>query len=284
MKGISTVISYLKTAAAPAVVAASLAGTAHADPINYLPKNTDVHFEYSGLEVLVTASNQQLYGIVNVSEIVDAGNGVPYWMGDGSSDGTQLVGFFYGLNSTVSGSTVTYTGGHFVLYDVPNGSYNPGAAPNADPTALANREALLCGGAACPSAWATADFVPGILDSTGDTTVSLENPLIPPFPNDVAGSGYLNMSIADFGYGVGTNNAKFDSNQYTFTYNSPADLFLDSALAACPPSSTGCDAHGWDVLSNDPIFARTVPEPGTLALLALGVLGLGYSRLRKPQW
>lgn len=260
-------------------VALGVGATAtYADPINFLPPSTDFKFKFSNDEVLITQSGQSLFGIFNITSITNLTGSVTYWSGNGVTDGTQLVGLFTGLTSTVpgveGGSSINFTGGQLAIYNVANGSYNPAAAKNSDPAIVANRNALLCGGVACPTAWATANFVPGILDSIGNTTVTLDAALAPTSPATATGNGYLSMAANAFG--AGTNNGAFDSNEFTFLTpgNNPADLFLKSDFSACPTATTpGCTSDSWQVISEDPVTARRIPEPGTLMLLGVALLG-----------
>ena len=266
-----------------AAAAIGAAGSAYADPIGYLPVNSDVKFKYSNEEILITGADQSLYGIFNISQITNNNNTATYWNGNGGTDGSQLVGFFYGLTSTLDPGNLAFTGGHMVVYNVPNGQYDPAAAING-PLNTSNIQDLLCGGAACPTPWLTADFVPGINDTLAygfDTNITLNSAIAPSAPAVAQGSGYL--SVADNAtYGNGAHNGYFDSNQYTFPDVAPADLFLKSEFSSCVNvTDPACTADSWQVVSDDPVFARTVPEPGTLALLGLGLLGAGAFRRKK---
>jgi hypothetical protein len=272
------------------IAAIGFASSAYADPISYLPGDTNIKFKYSNEEIqMLPGGAPSLYGIFNISAITNSAGSVNYWTGNGVSDGTQLVGLFYGLTPNFPGtvSPLDFSNGHMVIYNVANGSYNPGAALNADPTIAANMSALLCGGGACPvTPWVTADFVSGILDSVLNNTVTLNAAIAPTAPTTAVGSGYLNMAANPDGLGTGAHNAVFDSNQYTFTTpgNNPADWFLKSEFSACVNSTDpACTSSSWQVVSDDPVFARTVPEPATLALLGLGLLGLGMTRRGRKQ-
>jgi hypothetical protein len=271
-----------------AVAAIGFASSVYADPITYLPVNNNFKFKYSNEEIQITQYGQALYGIFNISQITNINNTHTYWNGNGAqSENDQLVGFFAGLTAHAPGTAgaLDFTGGYLVIYDVTNGSYDPAAALNADPTNLTNRQNLLCGGGACPTPWLTAMFVPGILDSIGNTTVTLNSALAPSAPAVAQGSGYLSVAdLTGVGFGIGSNNARFDSNQYTFytAGNNPADLFLKSEFSSCVNSTDpACTADSWQVVSDDPVFARTVPEPGTLALLGMGLIGGALVRRRK---
>lgn len=273
-----------RTALAVGIAAGAigLAGGALADPINFLPAGTDFKLKFSNEEILITHTGQELFGIFNITQITSQNGAITYWNGNGGTDGTQLVGFFTGLISIVPGlsgpQSVDFTGGEFAVYNVPNGDYNTSANQNMDPAVLANRMAQLCGGVACPTPWLTGDFAPGILDP--NPAVTLDAALAPTSPATAKGSGYL--SVGTNAFGTGTNNAAFNSNAFTFTANPPADMLLLSEFSACPSATTpGCSAADWQVRSDDPIFARRIPEPGTLLLLGLGALAFGAIRRNK---
>jgi hypothetical protein len=173
--------------AAVAVGAIGLTCGAWADPINFLPAGTDFEIKFPNEEVQITVSGEQLFGIFNVAHVTQITNSNGSTTnGNGGLDGTQLVGFFTGLISVVPGpadpTSVDFTGRSFVVYDVPNGDYNMAVDQNLDPAVLANRQAQLCGGVVCPAPWLTGVFAPSILDTIGNTTITLDATLAPVSP------------------------------------------------------------------------------------------------------
>jgi len=274
-------------AAAIAVACTALAGVAAADPINFIPGNTDISIKFTDREIEITSLGQKLFGIINITQILNAAGTTTFWNGNGGSDGTQLVGVFQNLTAIADqtgGGGLSFTGGDLELYLVPNGSYNPGCAPNSITGTDLNKN--LAGGAGCavnalPTPWLTADFVPGINNVIPGGNATLQAAFA--LTNVQAGFGYLSVA------GGGTNNAYFDTNGYTFAQNvfgpgvnafAPADLFLRSNFVLANPQT--CTApDGWQVCSDDPVQGKTVPEPATIALLGLGALAAGVVRRKK---
>jgi hypothetical protein len=259
-------------AVAVAAGAIGFAGAAYSDPINFIPPGSDFAIKFVDREIQITTIGQELFGLFNITQINSADGLTTYWNGNGSSDGTQLVGYFQGLiagpDQTGTPTGISFHFGDLAVFDVPNGTYSPGTNPNTKD--YLNQ---LCGGSATCLAnpWLTANFVPGQTDAFGPTADATLQAVVAT-TNVNAGFGFLSVT-------GGANGAFFDTNGFHFTNFPDADLHLRSnfALAGgqiCPTSAS----NGWQVCSDDPIVGSRIPEPGTLLLLGLGALALGAIR------
>jgi hypothetical protein len=260
-------------AVAVAAGAMAFAGAAYSDPINYIPPGSNFSIKFVDREIQIVTIGQELFGIFNITQINSADGNTTFWNGNGSTDGTQLVGFFEGLiagpDQTGTPTGISFTAGHLALFNVPNGTYSPSTNPNT-------KDYLdqLCGGSATCLAnpWLTANFVPGINDAFGPTADATLQAVFAT-TNVNAGFGYLSVT-------GGANGAFFDTNGFHFNNFPDADLFLRSNFVLATPQT--CFANnGWQVCSDDPIIGARIPEPATLLLLGLGALALGAIRRNK---
>lgn len=264
----------LRCSAVAASVAAALLGfssVASADPLTFMPANTDFRIKFVNYENLVTEEGQELFGLINVTTIGNAAGTQTFWNGNGSTDGTSLVGYFQGLIAEADqtgGDGLSFTGGSGVLYVVPSGDFSPSTNPNT--LDIVNQ---LCGGAACPDPWLTFDFVPGINDAiNGDA--SLQGAFAA--TNVQAGFGFLSVT-------GGTAGDFLNTDGYTFVNFPAADMSFRSNFALQGNNCSSEASQGWAVCSDDPLDARSaaVPEPGTLALAGLAALIAGSVSRRK---
>ena len=81
--------------------------------------------------------------------------------------------------------------------------------------------------------------------------------------------------------------ASYNTNGFTTLTGSSADMYgifdlrdnTTGPLATCSPSSTDC----FFGLIRDPVSANTIPEPGSIALLGLGLLAMGGAGMRRQR-
>jgi len=218
---------------------------------------------------------EDLRGIVNVTQMAWAGtvDNFDLMALDGVNTGSEsLVGVFYGLDANYAQGPPTatafgFTGGHLDLYldKTPDEDVTVGPAgfgmTSADYATVTDGDAIL---------WLSMDFVPGddpnapgvstlagtanltgwpaggidgqvgqaFLDITGGSAAAA-------FKKDVFGPGRDIIFGNHFG-GVG--NTNFEPVNFTW---------------------------GWDLASDDPARGSTIPEPGTVVLLGMGLIALG---------
>jgi PEP-CTERM motif len=213
-----------------------------------------ITIKYSNFETLITAGGQTLSGIFNVTSILAANSSQTVLWSSGQN-GQQLTGDFNGLVSQapiVNGGTTTinFTGGFTDLYLGPN--TGAGAFDATSPGTI---------GAAQAIASALINFVPGIVPTSSTITFSSQlNQLTAPFTGHGAGYGVIASTTGNF-----------------LDYlNLDPHLLFESDLKA-----TGSDVFGWSVTSQDPVTGTVVPEPGTLALLGIGLLGMAIYGKRR---
>jgi len=289
------------TLAAGMLAALGVSGAVQADPITFI-KGQTISIKFQDYEFASVTVGSNIGGIFQITSIQDLG-GTTLWTpaagGGPISDGSRLLGFYSNLTIT-SGTggigALTASGGVLVVYNVPFGT-------NLDASTLIsgiNPTTQLCGGAACPTPWLTTKFVPGIL-APGDTTSTLAGNVVGTNPITGNGNGYMDVAN-DSGTtvnngaggsflltaGLGANNGLFNSAGFgPFGGGVPnADLSFRSGFDQCgfptsPPQCVNVAGNPKLAFSNDPVAAKVLPEPGTLALLGAVVVGLGLAGRRR---
>ena len=241
-----------------------------------------------------TPTNEGNWGILQITKIAtgtalpplgsDIQGGGTNVFTDGGPGGPQITGIFYG--TTVNPGGLSATGGVIDLYWRDLGTANIGAdlAAPFNPALRVNQKtytgyaeplnpafiflAQLVYGPGCDGNPAH-HVCTGVAPGTGDGTAK----------------SYQSVNLAAGGIWA----SLLDSNFFTLDANGnplfPAqDIRTDSNF-----SRNGAEA--WDVLgtdiiglrSNDPVRALVTPEPATLTLFGLGLLGAGFMRRCKQR-
>jgi hypothetical protein len=244
----------------------ALAGAAHAVPLPAGP----LTFHWTDYENLVTEPGQQLTGVFSLDTITVTGSPTAVWtQGQG---GEYIYGTFQGLIaqspfSNVALATDTFTGGTLDAY-----LFNSAQSLTNSATVFTNL--------ATGSLWLSAAFAPG-----SDTDFPLATLVSTIFNNNgvdgktgvaaTLGTGSALLDVTG-----GSTAATLNTNSYL---NPTTGLYDDISLANTFSilHSAPAGALGWAIVSSDPLNVTAVPEPGTFALLGIGLMGMALFGKRK---
>jgi hypothetical protein len=234
------------------------------------------------------------WGILQISSIVrgtalnppgsDIQGGGANVFTDGGAGGPQITGIFYGTTVNAPGG-LSATGGKIDLYWRDVGTANTGVdlAAGFDPSRRLNQRtytgyaeplnpafiflAQLVYGPGCDSN-PTHNVCTGVAPGTADGTAK----------------SYQSVNLAAGGVWA----SLLDTNFFTLDANGqplvPAqDFRTDSNFTINGASAWNGDGDIIGLRSNDPVRALVTPEPGTLSLFGLGMLGAGYLHRRKQR-
>lgn len=216
-------------------------------------------------------SSADTMGIFSVALITRISDNSVFWQ---KGSGQYLTGVFGNLadhevNSGCIGTSCSTnansTGGTWALYM--NGvDYNPTLGPLVGPGKDLN--ALMYPGITGGSAWLSGVFATGAI--AGDTTTtytSLYN------NKTLAGQGQSYLDVTG-----GSAKTQFDTNSLTDQNGKKRDLFMDITFNDADGAASKI---GWTVTSAGQIKGQAVPEPGTMALAGLALLGAGLASRRR---
>ncbi|MBA3033091.1 MAG: PEP-CTERM sorting domain-containing protein [Gammaproteobacteria bacterium] len=215
--------------------------------------------------VNTSADTMGIFSIASITNISTAAS----WFTRGV-DG-YLTGVFGNLtdyNVTVAGSTTSAlaSGGTFAMF-LNTTQYDPTLGPLV--AAGKDLNALLYPGVSGGSLVLSGAFGSGIL--FGDTTTTFS-------------TTYNNLSIVGGSGGYldvtgGAWQTNFDTNKEIGLNGEERDLLTSFTFR---PNAT-TTAQGWTVLASGDITGNAIPEPGSMALAGLGLIGLAALRRRKPE-
>lgn len=210
-------------------------------------------------------------GIFSVALITKISDNSVYWQ---KGPGDYLTGVFGNLADhevnagCIGTSCVTSTksiGGTWALY-MNSVDYDPTLGPLVGPGKDLNN--LQYPGITGGSAWLTGDFVSGAI--AGDTTTTYVSTYD---TKTLGGGGQSFMDITG-----GTAQGMFKRGALTDNNGVARDLYMDITFNDVGGAASKL---GWKVTSSGQIKGSAVPEPGTMALAGLALLGAGLASRRR---
>lgn len=253
-----------------------------------LNADTSVNSGFTNTDGLYLGDN---FGIFQVTSIQDAQGTTPVWTAAAPGNTIpRLTGVFWGFdiyNVDPNGSTAKASGGYIALFanptfDVAIREQGPGAMIGSGSTTIDGFDFPTYTGITDGTLLLAAQYQSGCdaLDPNATLCAPTFLNIFGSFLGAAKGYAEVDPTLGELG-------AHFDTGSLaTDTPGVFRDISLQSNFT--PPSLSGCVAPtcttNWPVWSFDPVFGRTVPEPATVGLIGLGLLGVaGVSRRKKAK-
>jgi len=274
-----------KLATALGIAGALLVSQANAAPIFTLTGGFtgDVVIKLQNFESFTgaLAPGSENFGILRITSIEAADASGPVWLH--GQNGAEITGIFRDIivvSTTPVGPAlnVKSTGGLLDLFINPVGSFAAagGAGQGIGGYAAAGGGCVAASTAPCYNGISNAPGGGAFLSLQWNSGVDPLNPLIfidgdfdfATFPSTGDAAGFLDVTGGPFA-------GLFDTNGQITPFG-PRDVFAQNDF--CPNGTLTCGTVGdWQLLSDDPVRAR-IPQPSTLALLGIALIGLAGLR------
>ncbi|MDH5437058.1 MAG: PEP-CTERM sorting domain-containing protein [Gammaproteobacteria bacterium] len=258
------------------IAAALFAGSASAGVLNggYSIQVAQI-FEYASVDSngngVIDVVGEQLGGIGNIQSITSSSGDILWTTGTG---GQELTFSFDGYTAGViqpagfGQYNIAFYGGSVKFYLDGAQNFNAAGGPLGGAIGTATDGAFfmeLLGG----SGIVAAGFDP-LLGVGGTTLLSTLNGLTSPFTG--SGFGYLDVNLANLGLAGDF----YDRNGMIGANGEERDFLLESSFNATEGQNAGWPVGGTASLTG-------IPEPGTLALMGLGVLAMGFASRKRAK-